>query len=123
MGFTVSRNTDAKIASRHKKKQRIRKKMLGTTERPRLCVYRSLRYLTAQIIDDLKGITLVAATTQGLQTKSKGNKEAAAELGKTIAQLAKDKKISAVVFDRSGYLYHGKVKAVADAAREAGLQF
>ncbi len=105
---------------------RIRKKMLGTAERPRLSVYRSLNHIYAQIIDDLKGTTLVAASSiEGAKEAKKtgGNLASAKEVGKTLAQRAKQKGIDKVVFDRGGYIYHGRVKALADAAREAGLQF
>ena len=104
---------------------RIRKKMLGTPERPRLAVYRSLNHIYAQVIDDRKGATLVAASTvEGGKGKTTGGNVAAAkDVGRRIAERAKEKGIDKVVFDRGGYLYHGRVKALADAAREAGLQF
>ena len=104
---------------------RIRKKMLGTPERPRLAVYRSLNHIYAQVIDDRKGATLVAASTAegGKDKATGGNVAAAKEVGRRIAERAKEKGIAKVVFDRGGYLYHGRVKALADAAREAGLQF
>jgi|SRR5215467_8538075 len=105
---------------------RIRKKVMGTSERPRLSVYRSLNNISVQVIDDLKGETIVAATT-GVGKKGErvagGNVAAAKNVGKKIAELAKAKGITKVVFDRGGYIYHGRVKALADAAREAGLQF
>ena len=100
---------------------RIREKMAGTAERPRLNVYRSLNHLYAQVIDDQKGETLVAAST--LKAKTGGNVAAAKEIGKAIAEQAVAKGIKRVVFDRGGYLYHGRVKALADAARAAGLEF
>jgi len=106
--------------------KRIRKKLLGTPERPRLNVYRSLNHLYAQLIDDLNGTTLVAAaSTEGAkgQHKSGGNLAAAKDVGKRIAERALAKGMKKVVFDRGGYLYHGRVKALADAAREAGLEF
>ncbi len=105
---------------------RIRKKVLGTAERPRLSVYRSLNHIYVQLIDDLKGTTLVAAsTTEGAKEKKRtgGNVASAKDIGKLLAERAKAKGISKVVFDRGGYIYHGRVKALADAAREAGLQF
>lgn len=105
---------------------RIRKKLRGTAERPRLSVYRSLNNISVQLIDDLKGVTLVSASTvEGKKEGKKqgGNVAAAKEIGKTIAQRAKEKGITQVVFDRGGYLYHGRVRALAEAAREAGLQF
>ena len=111
---------------------RIRKKVQGSPTRPRLSVYRSLNNLYVQIIDDLGGVTLVAANTaegkkgEAKKTEAKktgGNLAAAKDLGKVIAERAQAKGIKQVVFDRGGYIYHGRVKALADAAREAGLQF
>jgi large subunit ribosomal protein L18 len=102
---------------------RIRQKLSGTSERPRLNVYRSLNHIYVQIIDDQKGETLVSASTLALKVKTGGNVAAAKEIGKAIAEAAKDKGIKSVVFDRGGFLYHGRIKAVADAAREAGLEF
>ena len=104
--------------------ERIRKKMQGTAERPRLNVYRSLNHIYVQVIDDLHGKTLVSASTaEGEGKKSGGNVAAAKQIGKAIAERAKAKGITKVVFDRGGYIYHGRVKALADAAREGGLQF
>jgi len=102
---------------------RIREKMAGTAERPRLNVYRSLNHIYAQIIDDQKGETLLSASTLQLKSKTGGNVAAAKEIGKAVAEKAVAKGIKKVVFDRGGYLYHGRVKALADAAREAGLEF
>jgi len=107
--------------------KRIRNKISGSTERPRLCVYRSSRYIYAQIVDDSQGKTLAAASTiekdlRG-ECKGTGNIEASKLVGKKIAERAKSKGIETVVFDRGGYLYHGRVKAVAEAARESGLKF
>jgi large subunit ribosomal protein L18 len=102
---------------------RIRKKMQGTSERPRLSVYRSTAHIYAQIVDDLKGETLVAASTVEVKSKTGGNLASAKEIGKQVAEKAKAKGISKVVFDRGGYLYHGRIRALADAAREAGLKF
>jgi large subunit ribosomal protein L18 len=105
---------------------RIRKKMQGTAERPRLNVYRSLNHIYVQVIDDLHGKTLVSASTaegQKVDRRTGGNVASAKVVGKTIAERAKAKGVSKVVFDRGGYIYHGRVKALADAAREAGLQF
>jgi large subunit ribosomal protein L18 len=108
---------------------RIRKKVQGSPTRPRLSVYRSLNNLYVQIIDDLGGVTLVAANTaegkkgETSNKKTGGNLAAAKDLGKVIAERAQAKGIKQVVFDRGGYIYHGRVKALADAAREAGLQF
>ena len=102
---------------------RIREKLSGTTERPRLNVYRSLNHIYAQVIDDQKGETLVSASTLQAKSKTGGNVAAAKEIGKTIAEQAVAKGVKKVVFDRGGYLYHGRIKALADAAREAGLEF
>jgi large subunit ribosomal protein L18 len=105
---------------------RIRKKLQGTAERPRLNVYRSMNHIYAQVIDDLNGKTLVSASTaegQKENHRTGGNVASAKEIGKAIAERAKAKGVTKVVFDRGGYLYHGRVKALADAAREAGLQF
>jgi large subunit ribosomal protein L18 len=102
---------------------RIRQKLSGTTERPRLNVYRSLNHIYAQVVDDQKGETLVSASTLALKLKTGGNVAAAKEIGKAIAEKAVEKGIKKVVFDRGGFLYHGRIKAVAEAAREAGLEF
>jgi large subunit ribosomal protein L18 len=102
---------------------RIREKLSGTTERPRLNVYRSLNHIYAQVIDDQKGETLASASSLSLKLKTGGNVAAAKEIGKAVAEKAVEKGIKKVVFDRGGYLYHGRIKALADAAREAGLEF
>jgi large subunit ribosomal protein L18 len=102
---------------------RIRAKLSGTTERPRLNVYRSLNHIYAQVIDDQKGETIVSASSLASKLKTGGNVATAKEIGKEIAERAVAKGIKKVVFDRGGYLYHGRVKALADAAREAGLEF
>ncbi|HEX2919131.1 MAG TPA: 50S ribosomal protein L18 [Edaphobacter sp.] len=105
---------------------RIRERLTGTTERPRLNVYRSLNHIYTQIIDDSTGATIASASTitkKGEGRKTGGNVAAAVEVGKLIAQRAQEKGVKKVVFDRGGYLYHGRVKALADAAREAGLEF
>ena len=102
---------------------RIREKMSGTAERPRLNVYRSLNHLYTQLIDDAAGTTLASASTLSAKLKAGGNISAAKELGKLIADKAKEKGIKSVVFDRGGYLYHGRIKALAESAREAGLDF
>ena len=106
---------------------RIRKKIEGTAERPRLNVYRSLNHIYVQVIDDVDGKTIVqASSVEGRkkgQRSTGGNVASAKEIGKRIAERAKEKGITKVVFDRGGYLYHGRIKALADAAREAGLQF
>jgi large subunit ribosomal protein L18 len=104
---------------------RIRHKVVGTEARPRLAVFRSLKHITVQVIDDTKGHTLVAASTSEKKSglTGGGNVAGAKAVGKLIAERAKEKGIEAVVYDRGGYLYHGRVKALADAAREAGLKF
>lgn len=116
----------SKNATRRRVHERIRKKVLGTAARPRLNVYRSLNHIYVQVIDDLAGKTLVAANTAEGKKASRangGNLAAAKSIGKAIAERAKAKGIDKVVFDRGGYIYHGRIKALADAAREAGLQF
>jgi large subunit ribosomal protein L18 len=113
----------------HRKRvhDRVRTKVSGTTERPRLCVYRSLGHIYAQVIDDRSGKTLVSASSVDGETKKNlkggGNIAAAKVIGKAVAERAKAAGVQKVVFDRGGYKYHGRVKALADAAREAGLQF
>ena len=102
---------------------RIREKLSGTTERPRLNIYRSLNHIYAQLVDDQKGETVVSASTIAMKLKTGGHVAAAREVGKAVAEQAVAKGIKQVVFDRGGYLYHGRVKALADAAREAGLEF
>jgi large subunit ribosomal protein L18 len=102
---------------------RIRRKLAGTGERPRLNVYRSLNHIYAQVIDDQKGETLVSASTLSLKLKTGGNVASAKEIGKAVAEAAVKQGIKKVVFDRGGFLYHGRIKALADAAREAGLEF
>lgn len=111
---------------RKHRKIRIRKKITGTAERPRLVVFRSNMHMYAQIVDDLTGSTLVAASTLSIESAEKKNlcnKENAAVVGKEIARLALEKNIKRVVFDRNGYLYHGRVQSLADSARENGLEF
>jgi len=121
----VSKRSRAEL--REKKHMRMRNRFSGTTQRPRLAVFRSNNHMYAQIIDDTVGNTLVAASTLEKEIKGELKKtndvEAAAYLGKVIAERAKNKGISEVVFDRGGFLYHGKIKALAEAAREAGLVF
>ena len=117
------KKTDRKM-ERTRRHLRVRRKISGTAERPRLCVYRSNTNLYVQIIDDVAEKTLVAASTLDKDVKTKhANKEAAKELGTLIAKKAADKKITTVVFDRGGYIYHGVVKELAEAAREGGLVF
>ncbi len=103
--------------------ERVRSKIFGTTEIPRLCVFRSNKNISCQIIDDENGITLASASSLSLKLKNGGNIEAATQVGKKIAEEAKKAKITKVVFDRGGYLYHGRVEALATAARENGLEF
>jgi large subunit ribosomal protein L18 len=113
-------------AARQRRHRRIRVRLVGTAERPRLNVFRSLQHTYAQVIDDSTGRTLAAASTNepGSRESLSGTKtERARNIGKAIAERAKERGISAVVFDRGGYLYHGRIKALADAAREAGLEF
>jgi large subunit ribosomal protein L18 len=113
---------DQKIERRLKIKQRIRTKVFGTAERPRLTVFRSNSQIYAQVIDDTKGATLASASSLAIKDKMTKT-EKAAQVGKAIAEAAKKAGVEAVVFDRNGYLYHGRVKQLADAAREAGLKF
>ena len=117
------KKTDRKM-ERQRRHMRVRRKISGTAERPRLCVYRSNSNIYAQIIDDVAGNTLVSASTLDKEVKTKhANKEAAKEVGALIAKRATDKKIVDVVFDRGGYIYHGVIKELAEAAREGGLKF
>ncbi len=125
----------SKNAVRQRIHQRIRRKLMGTATRPRLNVYRSLNHIYAQLINDLEGVTLVSANSLeaaegGKNPKASkgarrtgGNVASAKDVGKRLAARARDKGVSKIVFDRGGYLYHGRIKALADAAREAGLQF
>jgi len=120
----------SKNATREKVHTRIRKKIAGTTERPRLNIFRSVNHIYAQVIDDSKHATLVSASSlefgkekDGKTHVTGGNVASAKQVGKAIAERAKAKGIDKVVFDRGGYLYHGRIKALAEAAREAGLQF
>ncbi|MEH6937655.1 50S ribosomal protein L18 [Bacillus sp. JJ664] len=114
-----------KNAVRKKRHARVRTKLSGTQERPRLNVYRSNNHIYAQIIDDVNGVTLASASTldKELTINGTGNIEAAKLVGNLVAKRATEKGVTVVVFDRGGYLYHGRVKALAEAAREAGLQF
>ena len=113
-----------KKAERERRHIRVRRKISGTAECPRLCVYRSNNNIYAQIIDDVAGNTLVSASTLDKEVKTKhSNKEAAREVGTLIAKRAIEKNIKSVVYDRGGYIYHGVVKELAEAAREAGLEF
>ncbi len=116
-----------KLSPRLRRQARVRKKIKGTTERPRLNVFKSARHIHAQTIDDITGTTLVSASTVAGDLKgslkSTGNIDAAKAVGAAIAKLALEKDIKSVVFDRNGFLYHGRIKALADAAREQGLAF
>ena len=116
-----------KRSARFRRHRRVRKKVSGTPERPRLCVFKSIKHIYAQIIDDENGLTLVSASTLSPDLRDKisggSNTEAAKAIGELIGKKAVEKDITNVVFDRGGYLYHGRVKALAEAAREAGLSF
>ncbi|NLO37212.1 MAG: 50S ribosomal protein L18 [Clostridiaceae bacterium] len=122
MSQNISRND-----IRKRKHARVRAKISGTGERPRLCVFRSLTNIYAQVIDDMTGQTLASASTLDQEIKAQGlasgNKQGAAAVGKLVAARALDKGVTNVVFDRGGYIYHGRVAALAEAAREAGLKF
>jgi large subunit ribosomal protein L18 len=121
--MTIS--TKKKHGGRLRRHYRLRKKIRGEATRPRLAVFRSNKHIVAQVIDDRAGTTLVAASTHeaDLRGSATGNKDAATKVGKLVAERAKAAGISKVVFDRGGYLYHGRIAAVADAARDAGLEF
>ncbi|PZN09413.1 MULTISPECIES: 50S ribosomal protein L18 [Thermaerobacter] len=124
----MARKPKTREEARQRRHRRVRKKVFGTPERPRLNVYRSLKHIYAQVIDDEAGVTLVAASTVEPELREAvggygGNVEAAKVVGRAIAQRALARGITKVVFDRGGYRYHGRVKALAEAAREAGLQF
>ena len=112
----------SKIERRKKIKYRVRSKVSGTSSRPRMCVFRSNKQIYVQLIDDLTGVTLAAASSLGMDEKI-AKKEQAAKVGEAIAKSALDAGITSVVFDRNGYLYHGRVKEVAEAARKGGLKF
>jgi large subunit ribosomal protein L18 len=116
----ISRNS-----LRQKRHLRIRRTLVGTPSRPRLSVFRSSNHIYAQVIDDVNNVTLASASTveKGSKFKNGGNVEAATAIGKLVAERALEKNVTSVVFDRSGYLYHGRVKALAEAARVAGLEF
>lgn len=112
--------------ARKRRHKRIRKQITGTTERPRLCVRKSLKHMSVQLIDDTKGQTLLGLSTYSPKLSGevkRGNKEGAKELGKLVAAAAKAQKIESVVFDRGGHLYHGRVRALAESLRESGLKF
>ena len=115
--------SQTRLEGRLKRHRRVRKRVTGTAERPRLAVYRSNRGIAAQLIDDVAGRTLAAASHQDKSLAGKGRADAPAEVGKLVAERGREAGIASVVFDRGGYLYHGRVKALADAARENGLEF
>ena len=124
MATKIGKRTSQKQIIRFKHKKRIRSKLVGTTERPRLVVYRSNSNMYAQLVDDSKAHTIAAASTVEKELiKSAANLEGAKLVGQLIAKRAQAKGIKSIVFDRGGYLYHGKIKALADGAREAGLNF
>jgi large subunit ribosomal protein L18 len=125
MATKIRRTTSSKQQIRFKRKLRIRSRVEGTADRPRLSVFRSNKHLYVQLIDDTKGATLVAASTgeEDLKDKAGATIDGAKSLGNLVAKRALAKSISQIVFDRSGYLYHGRIKALADAAREGGLKF
>lgn len=114
-------NTNPRALARARRKLHIRKTVRGTTVRPRLCVFRSGRHIYAQVVDDQSGATLAAASSLGETTG--GNKDGAAAVGRKVAEAALAASVTKVVFDRNGFLYHGRVAALADAARAAGLEF
>ncbi len=114
---------DSKNIIRLRIHTRIRRRVKGTTERPRLAVFRSVKHIYAQVIDDMNGRTLVAASSNEKSSANGGNVAGAKSVGTAVAERAKGKGIKSVVFDRGGYLYHGRVKALAEAARAAGLEF
>lgn len=116
-------NKPSKNVSRLRRHARVRTKISGTAEKPRLCLYRSNKNIEAQLIDDVKGVTLVASSSMTLKLENGSNIEAAKAVGKDIAEKALNLNLKVIVFDRSGYIYHGRVKALAEAAREAGLAF
>lgn len=115
--------TKARNTLRKKRHLRIRKRLVGTPSKPRISVFRSNKHIYAQIIDDVNGVTLASASTKDLDVTNGGNKDAAKAVGTLLGERAKEAKITLCVFDRSGYLYHGRVKELAEAAREAGLEF
>ena len=124
----VTKRMKAKRARREKAHLRVRKRVQGSAERPRLAIYKSLRYIYAQVIDDERGVTLAQANSSAPAIReavggSTAGKDAAKRVGELVAERAKDKGVDKVVFDRGGYIYHGRIQALADGAREKGLQF
>lgn len=114
---------ESKNVSRVRRHARVRNKISGTSETPRLCVYRSNKNIEAQIIDDVKGMTIASSSSMTLKLDNGSNIDAAIAVGKDVAEKAIAKGVKTIVFDRSGYVYHGRIKALAEAAREAGLEF
>lgn len=123
----MASKTNPRTVARLKRKLRVRKRVQGSSERPRLCVFRSDKHIYAQIIDDVQGVTLVSASTVAPEFKqmelAQGKVGAAQRVGQIVANKAKSQGITRVVFDRNGYIYHGRIRALADSAREAGLEF
>lgn len=122
MNIKISKHTSEKVSNRLKKKIRIRKTVKGTSERPRLCVFRSLNHIYAQLVNDDSKKTIMSFSSLSIAEKLSGN-ETAKAVGKKIAEISLSKGISSVVFDRNGFIYHGRIKSLADGAREAGLNF
>lgn len=123
MRLQIGKHLSHKETSRLKKKLRIRRKLAGSSERPRLCIFRSARHIYAQIIDDANGKTIASASTIEVDGLKNANKNTATAIGQEIAKRALAKNIKSVVFDRNGFLYHGRVEALAKGARDAGLEF
>ena len=123
MILRISKHTHSRKVNRVKKKIRIRKMVTGTAERPRLCVFRSNANMYAQIIDDVQGKTLLSSSSLKMDDKKLKGSEVAKQVGLEVAKLALAKNIKNVVFDRNGYVYHGRIKSLADGAREGGLNF
>jgi large subunit ribosomal protein L18 len=123
MAVKFHRRTEKRRVARFKKKMRVRKSIFGTTDRPRLSVFKSLKHLYVQLIDDTVGRTLVSCSTLDEGLTGKNNRDQARAIGTAVAQRAQAKNIKSVVFDRNGYRYHGKIKELADSARESGLTF
>ena len=115
--------TSQKTVARTRRQTRVRRRVRGTDQRPRLCVFRSNRHMYAQIISDESGRTIVAASTVAFEAAPTGNKSAARKVGERVAELCREHNITQVVFDRNGFLFHGRVKEVAEGARAAGLEF
>ncbi len=122
MKLVLKKKYSAKLVNRIKKKVRIRKKLSGSTEQPRLCVFRSSKHIYATLVNDSNGQTIVSYSSLSVEKKMNGN-DMASFVGQELAKLAKSKSITEVVFDRNGYLYHGRVKSLADGARLGGLKF